>query len=263
LTKCQQGVNIQPLINYDLKDIYEIHKKFKKSKYGQKLAGEIRFSCFKPEHISNEEWVKILGADVQNLYHMDLMKGFTKALLEQASDVSEFEKEILIALAQIHDWAEAIVGDKAKPKITKEDEEKEKIAFEDLLEEFQIDNPDRKIILTIIYDTNSRLFKIFKEIEEMGYLRTALIAWQKSKTAQDSKTKQNLIDLATCVTSAQIPSLIEKSKNTSQIAYFLEQNAETINDLLLTQTDPSIATIKQEWDSYKKGRPLKLRRNLP
>jgi hypothetical protein len=236
-----------------MQNLYEIHQNFKKSEYGKKLAGEIRFSCFKPDHISKEEWVKILGADVHNLHHMDLMRSFTKTLLKRATDISDEEKEILIKTAQIHDWAEAIVGDKAKPTITKEDKEKEKTAFEALMDEFEIESPDREVILTIIYDTNSRLFKTFEEIEEMAYLRTALIAWQKSKTTQDPKTKQKLIELATCVTNAQISSLIEKSKSTSQIAYFLEQNTDSIDDLLSSNSNGRLKESKQAWENYKKA----------
>ncbi len=238
-----------------MKDLYEIHQEFKKSAYGKTLSNAVRFKCFKPDDVSNEEWVKILGADVHNLNHMDLMRGFTKALLEKALCLSEEEKDILIKTAQIHDWAEAITGDKPKPKKTKVDETKEKAILIALMEEFNVEDTERQKIISIIFDTNSKLFTVFQEIEEMGYLRTAILAWQRSKSTVNPNLKKHLLEMATAVTAKQLSVLIEKSKSTSQIAYFLDQNENSINDFLNTDKDESLYLTKEKWDEYIGQKP--------
>ncbi len=59
----------------------EIYELFAKSHYGEKLRQAIRYAPFKPENISNEKWVEILGTDVSNLEHLKFTLSLTQDFL--------------------------------------------------------------------------------------------------------------------------------------------------------------------------------------
>ena len=46
-----------------------LHQQISASDYGKKLMKEVRYSRYKPENITNSEWEKLLGEDVNNLKH--------------------------------------------------------------------------------------------------------------------------------------------------------------------------------------------------
>src|SRR3989339_355513 len=58
--------------------IEDLFKIFTSTKYGEKLAHNIRYGRYKPQSMSNEEWRNLLGDDVNNLYHALVVYNITK-----------------------------------------------------------------------------------------------------------------------------------------------------------------------------------------
>ncbi|MBI2013094.1 MAG: hypothetical protein HYS88_01460, partial [Candidatus Colwellbacteria bacterium] len=99
----------------------EIYELFAGSSYGKILRQRVRYGPYKPEELSNEEWVKILGPDVNNLEHLKTTLAITNDFIYRARyphpewqpreiNFSREEKELLCLTAVIHDWGEAVVG---------------------------------------------------------------------------------------------------------------------------------------------------------
>lgn len=168
---------------------YQIHTAFAATEHGQVLAQNVRYERYKPTEVSNERWVELLGADVNNLTHMPLTYGLTKSFIEHAENslpgfLTPHESEVLQVSALIHDWAEVIVGDITYSDKTPEDESEERQQLTDNIEAFYtgdvaaIKQLINEAIGEVIFSPDSKLGKAFNVIERVGYVRTALRASQ-------------------------------------------------------------------------------------
>jgi hypothetical protein len=224
---------------------------FEESEYGEILKKQIRFAPFKPDHISNDEWERTLGADVNNLKHMKLMKGLCRSF-SKTEGLSKEDTELLVLVASVHDWAEAIVGDIPAPLKTEQDKETEKKHLNELLEEFKVENRDR--ILKILFDINDPLHEKFSLFEKVGYFRTAVIAWEKSQTTQDNKLCLRLTELAKKVLIKQILCFINRQNFSPIIKNILISKKNTlmkITDFLLTQQETTLEELEKLKDVQK------------
>ena len=218
------------LINNYMSNKKLSHKKFEESYYSEKLKTQIRFAPFKPAHISNEKWVKTLGADVHNLNHMKIMRGLCKSFAKYFEDLSTEDIELLAETAEVHDWAESIIGDIPAPEKTLVDKKNEQKILRYLFKKYKLPNKER--ILSILFNENDSLFHIFELFEKIGYFRTALIAWEKSKTEKDEILKENLKDLTTSVVSKQYPNFFSLSKDSKIINTLFQARKAEIEEII-------------------------------
>lgn len=231
----------------------KIHDDFSETEYGQKLAGNARYDRYKPEDVTLAEWERLLGVDVNNLKHLKLSYGMARQFIKYTEELSPDqgekkielttkEKEDLLLAATIHDWAEAIVGDVSYDFKTKEHEEKEYAELKKMAGGILGENSDELIARianvtdTVIKDTNSKLGKIFNMIERVGYVRTALRAWEQSKSEGG--------DLQTClqwitynILCTQILKLVQSSETYPAVAHYLRENKYSIDDAFENMPD--------------------------
>jgi hypothetical protein len=164
-----------------------IHNSFTETEYGQTLAGQVRYERYKPEHISNERWTELLGADVNNLTHMPLTFGLTRVMvtqlrLTQPRLLDTNEENLLGAAAIIHDWAEAVVGDISYSDKTDDNKAEEKEQLTAILASFEgTSAQDAKALIDraaqeVVFAPDTKLGHIFNTVERAGYMRTALRA---------------------------------------------------------------------------------------
>ncbi len=180
-------------------DYRRIHLIFANSSYGKKLKSEIRFGPYKPQSLTNQEWIKILGRDVNNLYHMPFTSRLTIRFLngcsspyaswnKKLSDLAIFnqaEKDALVLAATIHDWAESVIGDIPAPLKTLDQEKEELKVLKGLVVELlgsrskykQFVPTINSAIDNVIENRNSKLGMAFDAIERMGYYKVGLRAW--------------------------------------------------------------------------------------
>ncbi len=181
--------------------IFAVHNTFAATEYGEKLSQSIRYEKYNIAHLTNEEWVRLLGADVNNLTHMPLTYGITQDFIretarQQPDRLSSMDKSLLGVAAMIHDQGEAIVGDISYGDKTEADEAEEKLQLESNLDVFcpNISKPMRETIVQardeIVFDSSSRLGRMFNAIERVGYVRTALRAAHhvQAQTAGEAET---------------------------------------------------------------------------
>ena len=184
----------------------QIHRAFAVTEHGQKLARSTRYDRYKPDGITNEKWERVLGVDVNNLKHLQLTYGLTRRFIEYTANPSRLwqkavsaqaqftpeEQEDLLLAATVHDWAEAVVGDKMFDLKTRAEEDEELAVLQTMVQNLYRREEAQVIILridnvinTVIKDRNTKLGRAFNAIERVGYLRTALRAWQKSREADE------------------------------------------------------------------------------
>jgi len=167
-------------------EIYEIHKSFAETEFGEKLSENVRYDKYRPNHISKLEWAQLLGADVNNLTHMPLTYGIARAFINDARNsqpdlLNDQEEKLLLIAAISHDWAESITSDISFGDKTATDDDEEQAAFERNLasfyegEDFELVDQARR---EIVFDHDSKLGELLNAIERIGYLRTALRANQ-------------------------------------------------------------------------------------
>lgn len=235
----------------------DLHRMFSETPYGQKLEGGTRFGLFQPKDVPNEEWERLLGADVNNLRHLPLSYGLTRRFIQHCQEPSAVWREPVPAAAQfsteeahileltavIHDWAEAVVGDKMFHLKTEADEDEESAAFKklltDLLSGEQADLAQRlgQIVAEVVEDRSTKLGRAFNAIERVGYLRTGLRAWDLHKHTENYELKTHLAWLAYNVTANQTVALVEYAQTYPAVSEFLDENRRRLTDLFTNLSD--------------------------
>ena len=243
-------------------EVYEIHRSFSDTEFGDKLADNVRYDKYRPDHILKKEWTELLGADVNNLTHMPLTYGLARAFINhtrvhQSDLMNESEEKLLLIAALSHDWAESITTDISFGDKTVLDDEEEQAAFERYLvsfyqgKDFELVDQARR---EIVFDHDSKLGEILNAIERIGYLRTALRADQLLRNGVgDSELQQGLQWLVFDVLSNlqskeapdQPPRLLELRKYYPVAAYI-----ESLKDRIEAAFDTAITHMEEVLPRY-------------
>lgn len=173
----------------------DIHHSFAGTDLGEKLGAQIRYEKYKPEEVSDERWVELLGADVNNLTHLPLTYGLTRVFVSKLRRqhpglLNEHEEQVLQTTALVHDWAEVIVGDISYGDKTKENEAKEHKHLFEIANRFgegKLGELIDEAVDDVVFNPEGKLGHIFNTVERTGYVRTGIRASQYviSKTAPD------------------------------------------------------------------------------
>ena len=234
----------------------EINRDFSSTEYGHQLASNVRYDRYKPSNMSNPEWEHLLGVDVNNLKHLRLTYGLARQFIKYSIDLpisseesnnneeqlTPKEQEDILLASIVHDWAEAVVGDHSYDLKTLKEEDVEFEELKNLTDSIykknnkELLNRINYVTDTIIKDPNSKLGKIFNAVERIGYLRTSLRSWEKSKDASGD-LKTNLEWLTNNVFLNQISKLIQYSEIYPAVGLYLKENKELINDAFNNLSD--------------------------
>jgi len=194
------------------------------SKQGKVLKKQERWEKYKPAQMTKiGEWEGIFGYDVNNLDHMRLTDCIAIAVVDSQNEAipgsfSREDKSILRKTALTHDLAEAKTGDKNYESKTDVDEEEELQLMRFILGQKcfkkEISEKEKEQIISIMKDKTSRLGETFNVIESIGYFRTAMVTWRKSRLPeyQANGVSENLVLITNNVLLNNIPKLVEKSK---------------------------------------------------
>lgn len=227
----------------------EIHRRFAQTPPGQRLDQNTRWGRFQPPHISNQEWINYLGFDANNLEHCRLTYGLTTWFINQQNQsdypikFNSNDQDILKLTALTHDWPEGITknGDVNYEAKTKQDEQAEldviSTAITDIIGQSYEATEFSTQVKKCLEDTSSTLGKAFNCIESIGYLRTALIVWPKSKIIQDRILSQQLQMLTINVFYNSIPKLIKYSESFYPAKKFLSERRDVIDHAFSNMPD--------------------------
>ena len=230
-----------------VEQITRIRQEISHSSYGQTLNNSPRWERFNLDNLPLDEWQKILGPDANNLRHMRLTDFITIGFVNLQNQVypdyfNQKEINLLRITANIHDLPEAITGDKNFELKTNDDETSELKNMIFIVNDINIinNNQTTKQIVGILEDKNSKLGKAFNVIERVGYFRTGIKAWKKTKN-QNEQTTNGLCWLSHNVFLNQIPALIDYSQDFALAEYALHFHKQEItqifNDIPTTSFD--------------------------
>lgn len=223
--------------NGNLVTFQEIHGLFSDTNNGKKLASEIRYKRYNLNDLSNKDWKNMLGGDVNNLDHIFLTYGISRAFIKYCPDqFTTEEQENLLLAADVHDWGESVIKDITSDKKTAADEEVELIAIKNIATNIFGQLEDSELLArinfvkeTIIKDSSTKMGQAFNAVERLGYLRTGLNAWQDSICIDETEIKEGLIWLTNNVLLNQIPKLIEYSEIYPAVKIYLHNTQDIIS----------------------------------
>lgn len=221
----------------------EIDQLMRHTSYGQKLSKNIRWRLFKPDFLKEQKWVEILGRDVDNLEHMKLMRGLTQQFVkaqnlkaEGSEYINQNDQKLLYLTSTIHDYQEAETGDIPNPLKTEDDVALEVTVLSRIgvqLFDTQQLSEELQAVCEIMSNTETNLGRIWRCIEDLGYLRAGMIAYQESlsldKTArnltveQQAKLKANLQAMAFAVMQADLVTCMKYAEGYPGADYILGQ----------------------------------------
>jgi hypothetical protein len=222
--------------NRDIK-FRAIHKDFSQTKPGNRLANNARWPKYQGK-LNNSEWQKMLGFDINNLEHGRLTYGITRSFIKKTNqsesklNFNQEEQKLLLLTSLVHDWPEGITkcGDVSYDQRTIQHEKEELAVIEKAITDIlgpQSSNISKQI-KDILENKNSKLGKTFNIIEKIGYVRTGLISWKKSKNT--NKNIFNLNCLTKDVVSIHIPELIKHSYY-PPVSHFLKNKQNIISEI--------------------------------
>lgn len=242
-------------------NLIDIHNSFALTDSGRALSEMVRYEKYKSADITNDEWVKLLGSDVNNLSHLHLTYGLTRAFIKNAAltqpdFLNEEEQKVLQVAALIHDWAEAIVGDISYDDKTADDVDAEQAAFEANVAAFYKGDAEDIIHIArteVIFNKDSKLGQIFNAIERVGYLRTALRAsGHLINGTAPSSAQSGLTWLVANVLSNQTTALIEHSATLKPVEEYLKNKKVDIdNAFALVAQSPDVFQVYRDLSEAK------------
>lgn len=212
----------------------DIHNVFGSTLWGDKLKRNVRYGPFKSLGVSNKDWEKALGGDVNNFEHLRLTYGLTRWFIGNSPGLfTEKEKELLLLTSIVHDWGEAMVGDIPYPVKTQQNEEEEMrylgaFIVRVLGKPYKAIVPDIQKVLT---DKESKLGKAFNAIEKIGYVRTGIKAWQESRKV-DGVLGERFVDMGHSVVPRTLADLVVYSEEYPSVFLFLNSHRAVISEVI-------------------------------
>jgi len=231
---------------------------FAKTADGKNLANITRFvERWKPATVNgqpypNKEWQKLIGIDANDLYHHLTSAVLTRSFLEAArnplpnwpgqigSQVNQFthdEERLLMLTATLHDWPEIKTGDIAQEtKLTTGAKDDDRALMAIVAENFpELQYTELKAMIPMVIDvlqgTNPKLRAAFTAIENVGYVRTALVAWKKTEVYKDFLALELTNALRAYVTAdfaLDLPRLVDSATLYPGVHQFLNQRGAQI-----------------------------------
>lgn len=254
--------------------LYQVHQEFARTEYGQRLRGNVRYDRFKPSHLLNQEWERLLGIDVNNYDHMGLSTQFTQQFLQlcrkdpfyaqREPQFSEAEEELLLLTAQTHDLVEGMDGftDISYDQKTDQDESDELAKMTEVMQgaaALFTDQATDQAVLTqkllavpeILGDKTGRLGQAFNAIERLGYLRTGYRAWQVSQRIADPITRDSLRWITANVLANQTDMLLAYDAKYYPVKEFLRERHTGITEAFDSMPDSVFLHYGEEQQSQR------------
>jgi len=231
----------------------KIHDIFSATADGKKLKAGVRFGKYKPESISNRDWKKALGADVNNADHLQLSLGLTRLFLDycqnprdgwakpltETAKFSMEEQQLLQLTMVMHDWGESRSGDINFHDKTEEHEITEMKHLSNIYHEIfgtkgKIGKKEKEVldkVTTIASENKSKLGQARDAIEFVGYNRTGLRAYS-NHTKYEGELGKTLEVMGLEVSPNQIPVLLCYAEVYPPIFSYLKNNKDAISFII-------------------------------
>jgi hypothetical protein len=232
----------------------------------KQLQTLLRYDRYKMPHESRETWVRLLGPDVVSADHPIL----TAQITFQFTDYNEAhgitltkdEKVLFFTTPFVHDTGEIKlehigVGDTSYDQKTQTDEQVELDVFAAITQSIS-NEQTRELIHRAYYevamDRNTKLGKMFNAVEKIGYLQTAIRAYEGIQGERVSNWK----GLVGNVLSNQVEKLLDYANEYPYVSHMLQEHADQITRMLNVTTDlPTVPLDKDGNPSFDRTKLIK------
>lgn len=224
-------------------------------KHADSLDQSLRYDRYRM-HETPAEWIHLLGDDVLLGTHADVTAAIVVELLTHQENIGEPLEEsdglYLITAALNHDWGEIILKDQGVGDISYElktmaDEAIELSVFESICADLE-QSPELDMIKEAYYtvaQSKEGLGELFNIVERVGYLRTALRAYN----GINNRWIENWTGLVGNVFSNQIEKLVAYASTHPFVDYVLDTSQDEITDIF------SIITQLRSIPTDRDGKP--------
>lgn len=234
--------------------------------FKDQLTGLLRYARFMSGE-TPQQWVHLLGPDVLSLSHPHVTADITREFItfnnriggHEAQTAAE-EQQLLVTTAYVHDWGELKVkgvgvGDVSFDQKTHGDEAVEETVFDLVLDTVPDDAGVDKDFLRRAYEEvvrgkPGRLWEMFNAIERIGYLQTAIRAFE----GVDGQRIENWRGLVGNVLSNQIVALTRYAETYPYVQFILDRENIFIHrmfDAVLSEQVPPDADEKPSYDMQR------------
>ncbi len=257
----------------------EIHKIFASSPYGDSLRDNVRYDNkgkgFKPKFVSKAEWRNALGKDVCNREHGPYTFRLAKGILAlnaipapcwegdipDPARLTPVEQTTVMLAGITHDWGEANPKAKGPVRFPKSIQAVGDVRFGNKTTQVEQDEEFIQTTLAnhylgmlvgeewidrvadILRDTTTPPGALFKMVERVGYLSTALRARREAKTGRHSKVMTRALNrLAIDVGANQLPEIVDTAQTYPGIKHLLERRSPLITEIVL-ETPGELAAL--------------------
>jgi rfaE bifunctional protein nucleotidyltransferase chain/domain len=222
----------------------DIRRQFEDSPYGHSLHGEIRWDHFRPDSVTPDEWVEILGTDTDSLKHAPLMYGLTRQFIMHSPEgsLSSEDERILLLAAMTNGWGESgsdeegitpmgniSYGQKTQNQ-QRQEQDTYRAVFQKLLGEHHL--KEELMAESVLFNPDSRLGQVYDAVRHINYLRTALNAYAKAEALGDAEISSHLRWLSADVVSNQLPNLLQYAKMFPAAAEYVRSVAPNVDAIL-------------------------------
>jgi 5'-deoxynucleotidase YfbR-like HD superfamily hydrolase len=263
----------------------QLHRDFAKTDEGQELATQVRWDRYRftldvegrlVELIDKQSWLKLFGADANNLEHMPHTYGIARWFGEQCKQAELHDNKlhsdaifdsddlcVIFGGAIVHDRPEIKHGDVTydyKNDETHDDESKTLSMMLGINETIEEDNILRRMVE--VTNTKKRddtkVGRAFNTIEHIGYLRTGLNAWKALEqfNVRQHSLRINLQWLTQNVLLNSLPKLILKADIYPPVRLLLDMNHKIISEAFQNIQNESFECYQKQ---EKKDDPDKYR----
>lgn len=203
------------------------------------LTALLRYDRYRADGETPQEWIRLLGADVLSLTHPAVTAAITLRFADSNErhgiTLTDKEKILFFTTPWIHDWGELKVdgygvGDVSYSLRTAADEKIEASVFHMIVE--QVGDSRARALFVEAYDSiamnrETRLGRMFNAVEQVGYLLTAIRAYQ----GVDGRRITNWQGLAGNVLAHQIEKLLAYAPEYPYVAEILRASEMTISEM--------------------------------
>lgn len=232
-TSAPQGLGAQPID----KEYLDLYTKFAASDAGKRLAGQPRFSKYRPEHILPGEWVATLGpyADllrVAEAAYADAKEFLTGLPNEGPNSLDTNEQHLVLLAAITSPWTKVDGGDVDYESHNSQDETRERDSYRQIYQKLVGDNEKTlALLVATLFDNDSKTGRVYSAVKRVGYIKVAAKALEISGDTKDPLLKSHLQWMAAGVLSNQTHKATEYAKLYPPMQSFVSKNRSAISSM--------------------------------
>ncbi len=246
-----------------------LHQVFSQSPGGEACRREVRFGTFAEPFRLEARLREVIGDDIDGLAHHWVTVLVTEEFLRHSppEEFNERERELLLLTAVTHDWCEWKLRDVSLPKKTAKYLRREGVinaAIGKRLfpgeENRELQELIREVSCEVLNRKDTKLGRAFSVIEQIGYFKTGIRAWEAVLGGETASVKEEtmLLWLASRVVPFHLGILLGEAGKYAGVRAVLQKNSEGIGKFfekfpkeIYEQEFPEQGEGERAWETFE------------